>query len=151
VSGRLAVLKGHKGWVNAVACFALAPHQTGGGGGGKSSYRIASASSDRTIRIWDAIKNSMGALAVLEHHRGAVWCLEAFSAGGVAWLASGSEDRSIRFWDPVTRKQVATIKKPTKSVKALATLSTKGGNSVLASGGEDNLLRIHKLADVFRY
>jgi Ras of Complex, Roc, domain of DAPkinase/WD domain, G-beta repeat len=65
--------------------------------------KIASASGDRTGRVWDA--NSGQLLHTLEGHGGGV--------GSVAWtgdgrrLASGSDDGTVRVWDAESGEELA--------------------------------------------
>ena len=56
--------------------------------------RLASASTDGTIRIWDVAKGDT--LLVLRDHREAVYAV-TFSPDG-AFLVSGSADRTARLW-----------------------------------------------------
>ncbi|MBL8233127.1 MAG: TIR domain-containing protein, partial [Bryobacterales bacterium] len=60
--------------------------------------RLASASSDRTVRIWDPTTGAC--LRVLEGHQAVIWSC-AFSPDGTR-LASASDDRTVRIWDPTT-------------------------------------------------
>jgi WD40 repeat protein len=56
---------------------------------------LASASVDRTVKIWDA--SSGACLQTLEGHSSAVWSI-AFSHDST-WLASASLDRTVKIWD----------------------------------------------------
>jgi len=56
---------------------------------------VASASKDRTVRLWDAATGAP--LVTLVGHEGGVHSV-AFRPDGVL-LASASEDRTARLWD----------------------------------------------------
>jgi WD40 repeat protein len=59
------------------------------------SARLASASGDRTVKIWDA--RSGACLQTLEGHSSGVWSV-AFSHDSTR-LASASSDRTVKIWD----------------------------------------------------
>ncbi len=65
---------------------------------------LASASMDKTIRLWDPDKN----LRTLTGHKAAVTSV-AVSPNG-QWLASASEDKTIRLWDLATGNTLRTLK-----------------------------------------
>lgn len=88
---------------------------------------IASASSDKTARIWDA--NTGKALLVIEGHTDAVNAID-FSPDGKT-IVTVSNDGTARIWDSSTGKQVnsLTIGKELKSVRF-----SKDGKRALISG-----------------
>lgn len=63
--------------------------------------RLASASSDGTVRLWD--RASGRALAEFQAHRGAAAAL-AYSPDG-RWLLSGGDDHQVVFWDLQTQRE----------------------------------------------
>jgi WD40 repeat protein len=75
-------LKGHIGWVLSVA---FSP----------DGSRLASGSSDRTIKVWDTASGQE--LRTLKGHSSQVQSV-AFSPDG-SRLASGSDDQTIHVWD----------------------------------------------------
>ncbi|MCH7547257.1 MAG: protein kinase [Planctomycetes bacterium] len=117
----LAVYTGHDG---AVLDVAYAP----------SGQQFASASADRTIRIWDA--QTGATLHILRGHDDAVWSVQ-FSPDG-AWLASGSADRTVRLWDASTGRLQRTIEAHDGLVHDVI-YSPDG--AMLFSAGYDNLIK----------
>ncbi|KAB8212689.1 WD40-repeat-containing domain protein [Aspergillus novoparasiticus] len=56
--------------------------------------QLASASHDRTTRLWDSVTG--GLLRLLQSHTGDIYEV-AFSPDGIQ-LASSSEDKTLRLW-----------------------------------------------------
>ncbi|HYN22701.1 MAG TPA: hypothetical protein VE078_17205, partial [Thermoanaerobaculia bacterium] len=67
--------------------------------------RLASASEDQAIRVWDVATGN--SVATLQGHSGPVWSV-AFSPDGRR-LASASFDQTIRIWEVATGNSVATL------------------------------------------
>ena len=67
------------------------------------SKKIASGSSDQTIRIWDSHKGNL-LIGPLIGHTNSVTSI-AFSGDG-AYIASGSHDCTVRVWDAMSGRLV---------------------------------------------
>ncbi|RYP48229.1 hypothetical protein DL768_005836 [Monosporascus sp. mg162] len=96
---------------------------------------LASASYDRTIRLWDTATGAQQ--QTIEGHSGPV-CAIAFSPDGKT-LASASGDKTIRLWDTATGAQQQTIETHSGSICAVA-FSPDG--KTLASGSYDRTIRL---------
>jgi len=88
----LQTLEGHGGGVNSVTFS-------------HDSARLASASDDETVKIWDA--SSGECLKTLEGHRGPVYSV-AFSPDS-ARLASASYDETVKIWDASSGECLQTL------------------------------------------
>ena len=88
----LQKLEGHTGWVSAVA---FSP----------SGSLLASASGDRTVRLWD-VKTGRE-VQKLDGHTDSVSAV-AFSPSG-SLLASASRDETVRLWDVKTGREVQKL------------------------------------------
>ena len=103
-----------------------------------NSYRLASASDDKTIRIWDVSDNTnLRHLRTLRGHTSWVWSV-AWSPDG-STLASASADGTVRLWNPNNGINFAVLRGHTERVFCVA-WSPDG--RILASGSEDDTIRL---------
>jgi WD40 repeat protein len=112
----------HSGEVNAVAFS-------------HDAARLASASNDDTVKIWDA--SSGACLQTLEGHSNTVKSV-AFSHDS-AQLASASYDRTIRIWDASSGACLQTLKGDTSSFWSMA---FSHDSAQLASASWDGTVKI---------
>jgi WD40 repeat protein len=88
----LQTLEGHSGSVSSVAFS-------------HDSTRLASASDDRAVKIWDA--GSGECLQTLEGHSG--WVRSVAFSHDSTRLASASSDRTVKIWDAGSGKCLQTL------------------------------------------
>lgn len=100
---------------------------------------LASASSDATIRIWDAVTGNE--LRTLTGHIGGVRAV-AFSFDG-KMLASGGMDGKVKLWEAASGREVTNFDGHKGRVNAVA-FSRDG--RLLASGGIDNSVKLWDIA-----
>ncbi|KAH5983398.1 hypothetical protein HBI84_247640 [Parastagonospora nodorum] len=121
-SACLQTLEGHGGWVLSVAFS-------------HDSTRLASASYDSTIRIWDA--SSGACLQTLEGHSSYVNSV-AFSHDSMR-LASTSDDSTVRIWDASSGACLQTLEGHSSTVSSVA---FSHDSTRLASASDDSTVRI---------
>jgi uncharacterized protein with WD repeat len=97
--------------------------------------RLASASSDQTVKIWETATGEE--LLTLKGHAGAVMSV-AFRPDGQR-LASGSNDQTVKIWDSATGKELFALMGHAGVVTSVA-FSPDGQR--LASGSNDQTVKI---------
>ena len=101
--------------------------------------RIATASRDRTIRIWEAASGKP--VHELTGHTGAVRCV-AFSAHG-EYIASASDDNSTRLWDSRAGEEVRCFEGHTGIVWCVCFCPC---GDFIATSSEDRTIRVWEVA-----
>jgi WD40 repeat protein len=115
-------MAGHSKHINAIAFS-------------QDGRRLASASLDRSVRVWDVATGER--LAVLTGHTDEVFAV-AFHPDGKR-LATAGRDRAIWLWDPATREEMARLQGHSSYVWSLA-FSPDG--KTLVSGSGDGTVRL---------
>jgi WD40 repeat protein len=100
-----------------------------------NSTRLASGSSDRTVKIWDA--SSGACLQTLEGHSGMVTSV-AFAHDSTR-LASGSLDRTVKIWDASSGACLLTLEGHSGLVYSVA---FSHDSTRLASGSSNSTVKI---------
>ena len=96
---------------------------------------IASASWDKTIKLWDATSGEL--VNTLQGHKDGVNSI-AFSPDGRT-IVSASEDKTLKIWDITDTRTIKTLLGHTDSIKSVA-ISPDG--KLIASAGYDNQIKI---------
>ncbi|NQT85178.1 DUF1080 domain-containing protein, partial [bacterium] len=131
----LSFLRGH---IDSVEAVAFSPDGGAPPGGGApppaAGGRLASASYDRTVRVWDVATGRC--THTLEGHRDHVVSVAFFPDG--RRVASGSHDKTVKVWDLQTGRCVRTL--PDHRGRSYVAVAPDGGRVVSADG--DGWVRI---------
>jgi WD40 repeat protein/serine/threonine protein kinase/Flp pilus assembly protein TadD len=131
----LLTLAGHKGQVRHIS---YSP----------DGKRLASASEDHTVKIWDAATGEV--LANLVGHKDLVEQVN-FSPDG-RWLTTASHDKTVKLWDASSGKEVATLAEPNDLVERVSFspdgkwLATANQNNAVTIWDASNGKQLAKLA-----
>jgi hypothetical protein len=102
--------------------------------------RLASASGDQTVRVWDAAGGQE--LLTLKGRTGAVLCV-AFSPDGRRLASAGAQDGTVRVWDAAGGNELLALKADKFGVRCVV-YSPDGRR--LASAGMDGKVRVWEAA-----
>ena len=125
----LAQLSGHTAGILGLCAFTV-----------DGEYRFASASHDRSVRVWNPTATP-ALVRVLEGHSDFLTSIVAFDVDGAPRLASGSADMSVRIWDPVGGKALNVMTGHLYFIKVLVTFRDAKGAPLLASSALDGTIR----------
>jgi WD40 repeat protein len=121
----LLTLKGHKGWVSAVA---FSP----------DGKLLATASADKTVKFWNATTGQLE--ATVDAHTDIVTSV-AFSKDGKQF-ATASFDGTAKVWNTATRELLHTFR---GHRGAVLTVAFNPNGRALAAGGIDGTVRVWEL------
>jgi coatomer subunit beta' len=79
--------------------------------------KFASASMDKSIKIWNITAESKANFTLVGHN-GGVNCVD-FYKGDKPYIVSGSDDRTVKIWDYQTKQCIVTIEGHLQSVSAV--------------------------------
>ncbi|CAM6121486.1 unnamed protein product [Calypogeia fissa] len=103
----------------------------------KDTNTFASASLDRTIKIWNL--GSPEPNFTLDAHLKGVNCLDYYSGGDRPYLLTGSDDQTAKVWDYQTKSCVQTLEGHTHNVSAVCFHPEL---PIIVTGSEDGTVRI---------
>ncbi|XP_041949803.1 coatomer subunit beta' isoform X2 [Alosa sapidissima] len=103
----------------------------------KDNNQFASASLDRTIKVWQLGSNSPN--FTLEGHEKGVNCIDYYSGGDKPYLISGADDRLVKIWDYQNKTCVQTLEGHAQNVSCV---SFHPELPIIITGSEDGTVRI---------
>lgn len=117
----------------------------------KDSNTFASASLDRTIKVWQL--GSPEANFTLEGHKRGVNCIDYYPGGDKPYLISGSDDNTVKIWDYQTKTCVQTLEGHTENISSVMYYPDL---PVILTGSEDSTIRVwnmntYRLEQTFNY
>jgi len=85
----------------------------------KDTNTFASASLDRTVKVWGLTNSDGGANFSLEGHERGCNCVDYYPGGDKPYLISGADDTQIRIWDYQTKSCVQVLEGHSNNVSAV--------------------------------
>ncbi|GAW80123.1 coatomer complex beta subunit [Plasmodium gonderi] len=122
----------------------------------KDTYIFASASLDKTIKIW-GVQNNTPVVSkphfTLTGHTKGVNCIDYSCSGETSYIISGSDDKTIRIWDYHTKQCIQILSGHTQNVSCLIYHSNL---PIILSSSEDCNVKIwnssmYKLESTLNY
>lgn len=103
----------------------------------KDSNTFASASLDRTVKVWGLGSNTHH--FALEGHERGVNCIDYYPGGDRPYLISGADDKTVKLWDYQTKTCVQTLSGHHNNVSAVIFHPRL---PIIISGSEDGTVRL---------
>ncbi|XP_046891713.1 coatomer subunit beta'-like [Hypomesus transpacificus] len=103
----------------------------------KDNNQFASASLDRTIKVWQLGSNTPN--FTLEGHEKGVNCIDYYSGGDKPYLISGADDRLVKIWDYQNKTCVQTLEGHAQNVSCV---SFHPELPIILTGSEDGTVRV---------
>lgn len=104
----------------------------------KDNTSFASASLDRSIKIW-GISGGTNAHFSLNGHQRGVNCLDYAQSGEKPYMVSGSDDKTVRVWDYQTKQCVHVLEGHTANVSCVVFHPSL---PIILTGSEDGICKI---------
>ncbi|XP_056139515.1 coatomer subunit beta'-like [Lampris incognitus] len=103
----------------------------------KDNNQFASASLDRTIKVWQLGSNSPN--FTLEGHEKGVNCIDYYSGGDKPYLISGADDHLVKIWDYQNKTCVQTLEGHAQNVTCV---NFHPELPIILTGSEDGTVRV---------
>jgi len=103
----------------------------------KDNNTFASASLDRTVKIWQLGSNTPN--FTLEGHEKGVNCVDYYHAGDKPYLISGADDRLVKIWDYQNKTCVQTLEGHAQNISSVVFHPEL---PILLTGSEDGTVRV---------
>ena len=131
-----------EGHTDAVSCAVVSKSVAG-----SSSFLIASASSDLTVKMWsyDSKDCSVRSVWTIKAHEKEINAI-TFSSD-YKFLITASQDKTIKIWDTITGQLLRTLTGHKRGVWSIS--CTFSQEMLLVSGSADRTVKIWRLSDDF--
>ncbi|KAG8192455.1 hypothetical protein JTE90_017985 [Oedothorax gibbosus] len=103
----------------------------------KDNNTFASASLDRTVKVWQLGANSPN--FTLEGHEKGVNCVDYYHGGDKPYLISGADDRLVKIWDYQNKTCIQTLEGHAQNISAV---TFHPELPIILTGSEDGTVRV---------